>query len=227
MPIADLSTLDAALVVGSFLRRDHPLLAARLRLAAKNGAKIVLLGATKDDALIPAAQRIAAAPSAWLIELAAIAAAVAQARMLALPAEFNGVTPADAHREVASKLATGAQRAVLLGNGAVAHPAFAQIHAAADWIAKQTGATLGFLSEASNTVGAHLVGAVPAQGGLNASEMLKQGREAYLLFNVEPEFDTANPAQARAALEQAQMVVAFSSFKHSASLADVLLPIAP
>ena len=33
MPIADLSTLDRALVVGSFLRKDHPLVAQRLRQA--------------------------------------------------------------------------------------------------------------------------------------------------------------------------------------------------
>ena len=46
-------------------------------------------------------------------------------------------------------------------------------------------------------------------------------------FNVEPEFDTANPAQALAALEQAEMVVAMSAFKHGADYADVLLPIAP
>jgi len=227
MPITDLSTVDAALVVGSFLRRDHPLLAARLRLAAKEGALIALLSATKDDALIPTAHHIAAAPSAWLMELAGIAAAVAKSRSVELPAAFGDATATDAHRKVADRLVAGEKRVVLLGNGAVAHPAFAQIHAAAAWIAEQTGATLGFLTEASNTVGAHLAGALPAQGGLNASEMFKQTRQAYLLFNVEPEFDTANPGEALAALEQAQMVVAFSSFKHSASLADVLLPIAP
>jgi NADH-quinone oxidoreductase subunit G len=48
-----------------------------------------------------------------------------------------------------------------------------------------------------------------------------------VLFNVEAELDTANPAQARSALEKAKMVVAFSSFKHSTGTADVLLPIAP
>lgn len=46
MPIADLSAVDAAFVVGSFLRRDHPLFAARLRQAAKNGAKLHFLHAT-------------------------------------------------------------------------------------------------------------------------------------------------------------------------------------
>lgn len=92
MPIADLSNVDAAFVVGSFLRRDHPLFASRLRQAAKNGAKLHFLHATGDDALIPTAQRIVAAPSAWLDQLAGIAAAVAQLRGVALPDTLAGVT---------------------------------------------------------------------------------------------------------------------------------------
>jgi NADH-quinone oxidoreductase subunit G len=225
--IADLSTIDAALVIGSHLRRDHPLLAARLRVAARNGSKLVLLSASRDSALIPSAQRLAVAPSAWLNELAAIAAAVAAARGVAVPAAFAAVSVSDVHRGIATKLAFGDKRVVLLGNAAVAHPDFAKLHAAAQWIATQTGSSFGFLTEAANTVGAHLVNALPAEGGLNAAQMFAQPRQAYLLFNVEAELDTANPAQARSALEKAKMVVAFSSFKHSTSVADVLLPIAP
>jgi len=226
-PIAELSTIDAALVIGSQLRRDHPLLAARLRGAAKTGAKVVLLGGSRDNALIPTAQTIAAAPSAWVAELAGVAAALAAARDVSLPAELSGVTVSDAHREVAAKLALGERRVVLLGNAVVAHPEFAKLHALAQWIADHSGASLGFLTEAANTVGAHLVGAVPAEGGLNAAQMFEQPRKAYLLLNLEAELDLADPARARAALEKAEMVVAFSSFKHSTAFADVLLPISP
>ncbi|PCE24918.1 NADH-quinone oxidoreductase subunit G [Paraburkholderia acidicola] len=227
--IAELSNVDAVLVIGSFLRRDHPLLAARLRQAAKSGAKLTFLQATKDDALIPQAQRIAAAPSAWLNELAGIAAAVSEARSVALPEAFAGVQASAAAKQVAASLASasGEHRFVLLGNSAVQHPEFARIHAAAQWIAEQTGATLGFLPEAANTVGAHLVNALPGAGGLNAREAFEQPRKGYLLLNLEPEFDTANPAQALAALNQAEMVVVMSPFQTGADYADVLLPVAP
>ncbi|MDR6386437.1 NADH-quinone oxidoreductase subunit NuoG [Paraburkholderia caribensis] len=225
--IANLSLLDSALVIGSSLRRDHPLFAARLRQAAKGGAKITLLQATRDDALIPQAARIAAAPSAWLNELAGIAAAVSQAKGVALPEAFAGVTASDAAKQTAKELGAGETRVVLLGNGAVQHPEFARIHAAAQWIAESTGATLGFLTEAANTVGAHLVGALPGEGGLNAREVFEQPRKGYVLLNLEPEFDTANPAQALAALSQAEMVVVMSPFQTGAEYADVLLPIAP
>ncbi|OXJ12137.1 NADH-quinone oxidoreductase subunit NuoG [Burkholderia sp. HI2500] len=227
MPIADLSNVDAAFVVGSFLRRDHPLFAARLRQAAKNGAKLHFLHATGDDALIPTAQRIVAAPSAWLDQLAGIAAAVAQLRGVALPDTLAGVTASPAAQAVAQSLANGERRAVLLGNVAVRHPEFAKLHAVAKWIADNTGATFGFLTEAANTVGAHVVGALPGEGGLNAREAFEQPRKGYVLLNVEPEFDTADPAQALAALNQAEMVVVMSPFKHSLDYADVLLPVAP
>ncbi|MBR8297539.1 NADH-quinone oxidoreductase subunit G [Burkholderia cenocepacia] len=227
MPIADLSNVDAAFVVGSFLRRDHPLFASRLRQAAKNGAKLHFLHATGDDSLIPTAQRIVAAPSAWLDELAGIAAAVAQLRGVALPDALAGVTASPAAQAVAQSLANGERRAVLLGNVAVRHPQFAKLHAVAQWIADNTGATFGFLTEAANTVGAHIVGALPGEGGLNAHEAFEQPRKGYVLLNVEPEFDTADPAQALAALNQAEMVVVMSPFKHGIDYADVLLPVAP
>ncbi|MPW19953.1 NADH-quinone oxidoreductase subunit G [Paraburkholderia sp. CNPSo 3157] len=225
--IANLSMLDAALVIGSSLRRDHPLFAARLRQAAKGGAKITLLQGTRDDALIPQATRIATAPSAWLDELAGIAAAVSEAKGVALPEAFTGTQASDVAKQTAASLTTGELRVVLLGNGAVQHPEFARIHAAAQWIADATGASLGFLTEAANTVGAHLVGALPGEGGLNAREVFEQPRKGYLLLNFEPEFDTANPAQALAALNQAEMVVVMSPFQTGAEYADVLLPIAP
>ncbi|KML51937.1 NADH dehydrogenase [Burkholderia cepacia] len=227
MPIADLSNVDAAFVIGSFLRRDHPLFAARLRQAAKNGAKLHFLHATGDDALIPTAQRIVAAPSAWLDELAGIAAAVAQLRGVALPDTLAGVAASPAAQTVAQALANGERRAVLLGNVAVRHPEFAKLHAVAQWIADNTGATFGFLTEAANTVGAHVVGALPGDGGLNAREAFAQPRKGYVLLNVEPEFDTADPTQALAALNQAEMVVVMSPFKHGLDYADVLLPVAP
>ncbi|RQZ46198.1 NADH-quinone oxidoreductase subunit NuoG [Burkholderia sp. Bp9099] len=227
MPIADLSNVDAAFVVGSFLRRDHPLFAARLRQAAKNGAKLHFLHATADDSLIPTAKRIVAAPSAWLDELAGVAAAVAQLRGIALPDALAGVAASPAAQAVAQSLANGERRAVLLGNAAVRHPQFAKLHAVAQWIADNTGATFGFLTEAANTVGAHVVGALPGEGGLNAREAFAQPRKGYVLLNVEPEFDTVDPAQALAALNQAEMVVVMSPFKHGLDYADVLLPIAP
>ncbi|WP_250499609.1 NADH-quinone oxidoreductase subunit NuoG [Caballeronia sp. GAWG1-5s-s] len=225
--IADLSNVDTAFVIGSFLRRDHPLFAARLRQAAKNGAMLTFLNASNDDSLIPTAHRLVAAPSAWLDQLAGIAGAISEARGVALPDAFAGREVSAAAKDVAASLSAGEKRVVLLGNVAVQHPDFAQIQAAAQWIADNTGATLGFLTEGANSVGGYLVDALPGEGGLDARAAFEQPRKGYVLFNAEPELDAANPAQAVAALKAAEMVVVLSPFKHGMEYADVLLPIAP
>ncbi|TCP03675.1 NADH-quinone oxidoreductase subunit NuoG [Caldimonas thermodepolymerans] len=225
MPIAGLSTLQGALVVGSFLRKDHPLFAARLRQAARHGARIHALHAVEDDWLMPIASRITVAPSGWLQALADIAAAVAAEKGVTAPVAGQAT---EAAVGVARSLLSGERKAVLLGNAAAQHPQASALLAVAGWIAEQTGASVGYLGEAANSVGAQLVGALPQQGGLNAAQMLSQSLKAYLLLNVEPELDAADPNAALAALQGAEMVVALSAFRTRAvEYADVLLPIAP
>ncbi|GAB3625494.1 NADH dehydrogenase [Pandoraea terrae] len=224
LPIADLNRLNSVLVVGSFLRKDHPLLAARLRAAVKAGAQLNVLHAADDDLLVRIANKAIAAPSAWALELAGIAVAAATAKGAAVPAELAAVAPTDAARAIAASLINGERRAILLGNAVVQHPQFAQLHALAQVIADITGASLGFLTEGANTVGGHIARATSAQG---AAALFDTPRQAYVLLHAEPDFDAANPAQARAALGAAKMVVSLSPFKHGLEYADVLLPIAP
>ncbi|MGM3274103.1 NADH-quinone oxidoreductase subunit NuoG [Ralstonia sp. 24A2] len=228
MPIADVSLLQRTLVVGAFLRKDHPLLAARLRQAGKKGSQLNVIGAGGEDLLMPATQLLGA-PSQWLSLLSQVAVTVAAAKSVARPAGTDGIEASDVAKRIAESLASGERKAVFLGNAAVAHPQFSQLHALAQWVAQQTGATLGFLTEAANTVGGYVAGALPQGNGLDAAAMLAQPRRAYVLLGAEPEFDTADPTQARAALDQADTVIVLAPFASRAALeyADVLLPTAP
>jgi NADH-quinone oxidoreductase subunit G len=157
----------------------------------------------------------------WGVALAGIAAAVAEAKGVAAPAN---VEVTDAARAVAQSLLGGERKAVLLGNAAAHHEQAAALLAMAQWIARETGASCGYLTEAANTVGAQLVQALPGAGGLNATQMLTGGLKAVLLLNTEPGPDTAVCTQG---LEQAEMVVTLSPFKTNMAFSDVLLPIAP
>jgi NADH-quinone oxidoreductase subunit G len=121
----------------------------------------------------------------------------------------------------------GERKAILLGNAAAHHARASSLLALANWIGAQTGATVGYLTEAANTVGAQLAGALPGQGGLNAAQMLGGALKAVVLLNNEPEFDSAAGASSKAALSKAQMVVTLSPFKSNMAFSDVLLPIAP
>ena len=111
MPIAELQNLDRVLVVGSFLRKDHPLIAHRLRQAAKRGAQIHVLHSVDDDWLMPIAGKKIVAPSE-------IAGAVGS---------FSEI------------LRGGENAAVLLGNFAQQHPQAAAIHAAAQALGVRVG----------------------------------------------------------------------------------------
>src|SRR3954468_5385832 len=111
MSIAELGALDRVLVVGSFLRKDHPLIAHRLRQAAKRGAKIYSLHSVDDDWAMPIAGKKVAAPSELL-------SAVSSFKEI-----FSG----------------GKIAAVLIGNFAQQHPQAAQIHAAAQALGVKLG----------------------------------------------------------------------------------------
>jgi NADH-quinone oxidoreductase subunit G len=226
MTIEEFGQVNRAFVIGSFLRKDHPLLAARLRNAAKRGAKVSILHAADDELLISLTNRMIKAPSEWLSALSEVVAAIAQAKGIAAPAGFDGIEPGEVAKGIAASLLSGDRKAVVLGNAAAQHPQASQLHAAAQWIAQNTDAKFGYLTEAANTVGGYIANAVPGKGA-NALQVFAQPRKAYVLLHAEPEYDCYDSQAARAALDKAEMVVAMSPFKHGADYADVLLPIAP
>jgi len=225
LAVAALSTLDRVFVVGSFLRKDHPLFALRIRQAARRGGRVMSLHALHDDWAMPVAHKITAAPSAWAQALGGVAAAVAEAKGVAAPVAGQAD---DAARAVAAELMSGERKAILLGNAATQHPQAAALLALAHWIGEQCGASVGVLGEAANSVGAQWVRALPGPSGLHAGQMLSQPMKALLLLNVEPAVDGADPAAVRAALQGSGLVVAMTPFRDAAvDHADVLLPIAP
>jgi NADH-quinone oxidoreductase subunit G len=222
--VAALSELQRVLVIGSNLRKDHPLFAQRIRQANRKGCAVHAIGSQAQDWAIPVATRLLRDSSQWVQALAEVAAAVAQAQDVAAPVQ---ATPGAEAQAIAKSLLGGERKAILLGNAAAHHERSSSLLALANWIGAQTGATVGYLSEAANTVGAQLAGATPGANGLNAGQMLAGALKAVILLNTEPEFDSAAGAQAKAGLTQAQMVVTLSPFKANMSFSDVLLPIAP
>src|SRR5437667_5877428 len=199
MSIADFAALERVLVVCSFLRKDHPLLTHRLRQRAKKGAQISLVHAADDELLLKLAHKAIVAPSALPRMLAEIAVAAANTAGKPAPVALTGTEPSAVAKDNAASLAGREPRAVFLGTFAEWHPQASQLHALALTIAELTGATLGFLTEAANSIGGTIAGAFPRTGGLNAATMLADPRKAYVMLNVDPDFDTANPAATRPA----------------------------
>ncbi|HET8743978.1 MAG TPA: NADH-quinone oxidoreductase subunit NuoG [Ramlibacter sp.] len=220
--IASLSTLQRVLVVGSNLRKDHPLFALRVRAATRTGAQVSVVHDRDNDWAMTVASKAIVPAGQWVQALADIATAIGNEKGSMAPLQGNAT---DTAKAIAASLLSGERKAILLGNAAAHHPAASSLLALANWIAEATGATVGYLTEAANTVGAQLVKAQPGEGGLNAKQMLEGGCKALFLLNTEPAFDSAVGAGKLGA--QGSMVVTLSPFKANLEISDVLLPVAP
>jgi NADH-quinone oxidoreductase subunit G len=186
-----------------------------------------MLHAVADDWRLPVAHSVATPPSLLPAALAGIVVAAARAAGQAVPAALAGIEPTESAQAIAASLAGGEKKAILLGNLAEQHADASQLLALAQALAGSTGATLGCLTEAANSVGGYAAGALPQSGGLDAQAMLRDPRRAYVVLNAEPALDCANPVAARAALDAADFVAVLSPFRHGMEYASVLLPVGP
>ncbi|OOG23327.1 NADH-quinone oxidoreductase subunit G [Thioalkalivibrio denitrificans] len=241
LAVADLEKVDAALLVGSNVRKDQPIAHHRLRKAALAGARMMAVNTRDYGFVFPMAEQVIADPQALLRHLAGIAGAALESAGAKVPASLKSIVAdaetGEAEKDMARLLREADSAVVLMGNEAMAHPQAGLVRALCGVIAEHTGATPGYLPEAANSAGAWLAGAVPHRGpagaplepaGLDAGAMIAQPRRGYFLLGVEPDLDCADGPAARAALESADCVVALSAFASSAlkDLTDVLLPIA-
>ena len=227
--IASLSQLQSVLVVGSNLRKDHPLFALRIRQSVRNGCALSAINsvaelASADAWAMPIANTMLTSAEDWMQARADVATAIAAEKAISAPASGQA---SDKAKEIALSLLRGERKAILLGNAAAHHANAPSLLTLANWIGEQTGATVGYLTESANTVGAQLANAMPGDSGLNAGQMLDGKLKAVILLNNEPEFDSAAGAKAKTSLNSAQMVVTLNAFKANMSFSDVLLPVAP
>ncbi|AGA34757.1 NADH-ubiquinone oxidoreductase chain G [Thioalkalivibrio nitratireducens DSM 14787] len=243
--IEDLDRADAVLLVGCNPRREAPMLAHRLRKAGLKGARISAVHTHWLDLTYPTDAQLLGDVRSQVLGLAGVAARLAE-NGKKLPKLLSDVVAAaftedeatlEAQRRIATALSEGHQSHVLLGADAIASPAFSTLRALAGWIARQTGARLGYLAPGANAAGAWLAGCVPTRSvggaatGLSGSDvrnMLAQGRDAFVLAGIDPDCDFADPVPALRALREARLVVALTAFANPVleEIADVLLPVA-
>lgn len=228
MSVSELSSLDRALVIGSFMRADHPLMTQRLRQAAKRGAQVSSIDLAADDPLLPLHARLTVRPSQLADALAEVAVAVAVLSSVQVPEEFAGVKVGEQAQKIAQSLVSGETKAILLGNAAAHAQDASRIAANAQWIAAQVGAKFGFLTAGANTVGAYLANAVPGRDGKTAHEMLSESLSAYVTLNLEPALDSSLGIAAVKTLQGARFVVALTTYQSAAQdWAHVMLPVGP
>jgi len=247
MPLADVNSLEALVLVGSFIRKDQPLLSARIRQAVSRGLRLSVIHGADDDLLMPVANKAICAPSQWRDQLLQVLACVLQAKELSAPSgmaealkSVDAASADDASRAIAETLVSGERTAILLGNAAIQHPSAADLMRIGQAIANACGGRFGVVGDSASSVGGYLAGATPnalgavkakpiGSAGLNAAAQLGGDMRAYLLLNLEPALDMASGSAALKALAMAEAVVAVTPFQSEdlMSVAHVLLPAGP
>jgi len=243
-PIAELESLDGALLIGANPRKDQPLINLRLRKSALKGARVFAINPIDYDFNYKLAGKVIASPAHMLRALAGVARALSTLKKAEWPAafakHFRDVKPGVSEQVMAEALQQSSRASVLLGSFALSHPHAAALRALAQYVADLCGAKLGQLPDA-NGAGAWLAGCVPHRGamgrtamkGRTARGMLHEPLKACLLLGLEPELDCLDGAAAGAAMRAAEFVVMLTTFKPSpyrtsaVEYADVWLPLAP
>ncbi|RDS80502.1 NADH-quinone oxidoreductase subunit G [Dyella monticola] len=230
MPAADVDKVKAALLVGSDLRYEMPLLNHRIHQAVKKGAKVYAVNPAEFNFNYSLAGE-AVVPPHYLVDSLLVLAKVAIEAGAAQPGFISHESLAplqvtDKAREAVASLKSG-QSVIILGDAAVTHPQASWLRAVARFIAEATGAAYNELPVGANGLGLTKVGVLPGNGGLHTQAMLAQPRKGYLLYGLEFPHDFADGAAVTNALNGAQHIVAFSAFANAAlrDVADVILPI--
>jgi NADH-quinone oxidoreductase subunit G len=230
LPVAEVEQVRAALLVGSDLRHEMPLLNHRVHQATKKGARVYAVNPAHFDFNYKLAGEAIVAPQALVDALLALARAAVAAGVTAPVALADAIAAAQSDQGDSDAIAAlkSGKAVVILGEAAVTHPQASWLRAIARFIADATGAGYDELPVGANGVGLARLGVVPGNGGLDAQAMLAQPRKSYLLYGVEPPHDFADGGAALKALRGADQVVAFSAYASPAlrEVADVILPIA-
>jgi len=239
--IAELEQLNSALIIGSNLRKEFPILAHRIRKAATRGAQVSFINPVKYDYLFPIASYLSSNGLNMWQHIASVLSAAIQATSATVPATVSSLIANaqvnDVHRSIANQLLNSAegnkQRAILLGAIAQRDVAFTEVRALAAVLAQVTGAKFGYMADGGNSVAAHLAGAVPHRGvdgqllysaGLNAKDMMVARLKAYLVVGGLESQDFAD-VNALAACRAADCVIALSPYASAKDYASIILPV--
>ena len=226
--LAELETVDHALVINSYLRLEQPMINHRIRKATLQGAKVSTVNAKAFDFNYRVSNSVLSAPQNTVATLSGVLKALLEANSQALPDYLKGMKVNQAQIDIANALSAAENAVVVLGEQVNSNPCADQVAKLVAQIAKASSAKTLNASATGNTFAAEKVSFKP-NGGLNAGQMLTANLNAFVLFDVYPEFDCVDSVAAIENLSRDDaFVVALNSFEDETVLnfADVILPVA-
>lgn len=238
-PLQDLDNMDATLLIAGDIRQEQPLAALRVRKSTGFG-KAMAINPFDGEYNFRLCHEIQPEPHLLANEFASVLAAAANKRAGEVSADVKDwladVKFNKQHASMVDELLNGEQSCIILGVYVQEHPQAEVINWIAEQVADLTNSNWGYMTQGCNASGNKMAGAVPNQSefggratpGKNAKEMLTQGLKGYLLHNCEPDVESLWADLALSNLEQAECVIALTSYADGriSEYATVMLPIA-
>ncbi|WP_339044892.1 NADH-quinone oxidoreductase subunit NuoG [Candidatus Zinderia endosymbiont of Aphrophora alni] len=225
--IKDIPNINGAFIIGSFLKKDHPIISLKIRQSIKNGSKINILNANYNDNSILINNKIIIQPSLWVKILYEILVYILKKKKKKIPEFITNIKISQKSKNIANDLLFLKNTIILLGNLVTQHPEYSQIHIISQTISEETNSKLGYLTEANNIISGYITKVFSKNKNINSKTLFKNLYKSYILYNVEPEFDCYNPILTKKALKKSKFTVVISPFIHNMKYAHVILPITP
>ena len=230
---------DVFFLLGANVRQEQPMLNHRVRKAVLRGAKVISLHMMPYEANHALAHELVLGIEDMVYALAYWAAQCLGEDAPSQWSDYLAKAPQQDVLDAISVLWKEAKQAVLLfGAGACNHPYAATLRQLLACVQQHQACKVMSLATGPNVAGAQVAGVLPhrdvvgqrvSHPGDHATAMMSSAKQAYVLFNHEPEWDHANPDLAMSALKQASTVLCCTPFVTDVmrDYANVLLPVAP
>ena len=238
--VSELKTQQFVLLIGSYVNKEQPIVGIILKEAVHAGSVIAVVNPVDFNFNFNVQYKCIAPYADLLTSLLRIAKATADFSKVALPIEaevlLKNIEYSQLDATIAKKLLSveETKASIILGALAINHPDYSRIVAISNLICLLSKARFGCFSEGANSAGAWLAGCIPHRNvttnsvtdGQNSLQMLTHALKAYILLGIEPELDCAGSNGVTKILQQAELVVAITSFESNLLLqyAEVLLP---
>ena len=227
--LAEIESIDHALIVGSYTRLEQPMINHRIRKATLGGASVNTMNSknfdfnfkTKCDALI--------SPQKLYSDLQSVLKAILLKIKKDIPNELSKASPSEIHNEIAIDLIESKNGVIVFGEHLNSNPNSLAITNIIAKIAMTTDLKIANLTLSGNSHSAERANFMPSDQGMNAISMFNDNSKAFMLMDVDCEYDFFDSQLASDYFNKEDVfVVALSSYEGKAlqSNADVILPMA-
>ena len=227
--LSEIESVDHALIIGSYTRLEQPMINHRIRKAALDGASVNTMNSKNFDFNFKTKCDSLTAPQKLLPALQSVLKAVHLKTNQDTPNDVSDVSPSEIHNIIADDLIASENGVIVLGEHLNSNPNSLAIINLIEKIASATNLKIANITISGNSHSAEKANFIPSGNGLNAISMFNDNTKAFLLMDVDSEYDFIDSKSAQGHFSKEDVfVVALTSFENQSTLrsADVILPMA-